>query len=106
MVGGKIHKTSVFPGRCRFSSLFVFFSVDDGYMSCQMEFIFIFFSEFRKRRFRKKNAGQTFLARGSKVFFPLLGWDFRQPKTSEVLLADAVFGHSHFCDASETWIFH
>lgn len=68
-------------------------------------FLFFFLS-FGNEGFEKKNAGQTFLARGSKVFFPLLGWDFRQPKTSEVLLADAVFGHSHFCDASETWIFH
>ena len=39
-----------------------------------------FFLSFGNEGFAKKKAGQKFLARGSKVFFPLLGWDFRQPK--------------------------
>lgn len=68
-----------------------------------MEF---FFSEFRKRRFRKKKSRAKIFGKGFKGFFSVAGLGFSPTKTSEVLLADAVFGHSHFCDASETWIFH
>ena len=57
------------------------------------------FSEFFE--FRKKNTANIWgVLRGTKIRL-LVGFSQKNP---EVLLADAVFGHSHFCDTSEAWI--
>ena len=64
------------PGKCRFFPFFFFFLRQMDY---DVRWSF-FFSEFRKRRFRKKKSRAKIFGKGFKGFFPLLGWDFRQPK--------------------------
>ena len=73
---------------------------------CQMEFFFFFLSFGKTKVSQQKNAGGRVFWQGVQRFFFRCWLGFSPTKTSEVLLADAVFGHSHFCDASEAWIFH